>query len=140
MSFCITNFGSLLVGGRDQRDPDFTAYLALLKSLSKDNPRPSLEHTDFVNLQPGSFLLSCAADINYVVGDPNGRTLQPGNLVIISDSIQKRGWTSTTSEPIVVEIPQHTQRCTPTCSSPSRGQLFISPSRSNHSRNEKDWE
>ena len=104
MSFCITNFGSLLVGGRDQRDPDFTAYLALLKSLSKDNPRPSLEHTDFVNLQPGSFLLSCAADINYVVGDPNGRTLQPGNLVIISDSIQKRGWTSTTSEPIVVEI------------------------------------
>jgi hypothetical protein len=104
VSFCITNFGSLLVGGRDQRDPDFTAYLALLKSLSKDNPRPSLEHTDFVNLQPGSFLLSCAADINYVVGDPNGRTLQPGNLVIISDSIQKRGWTSTTSEPIVVEI------------------------------------
>ena len=104
MSFCITNFCSLLVGWRDQRDPDFTAYLALLKSLSKDNPRPSLEHTDFVNLQPGSFLLSCAADINYVVGDPNGRTLQPGNLVIISDSIQKRGWTSTTSEPIVVEI------------------------------------
>lgn len=104
MSFCITNFGSLLVGGRDQRDPDFTAYLALLQSLSTDNPRPSLEHTDFVNLQPGSFLLSCAADINYVVGDPNGRTLQPGNLVIISDSIQKRGWTSTTSEPIVVEI------------------------------------
>ena len=104
MSFCITNFCSLLVGWRDQRDPDFTAYLALLKSLSKDNPRPSLEHTDFVNLQPGSFLLSCAADINYVVGDPNGRTLQPGNLVIISDSIQKRSWTSTTSEPIVVEI------------------------------------
>ncbi len=104
MSFCITNFGSLLVGGRDQRDPDFTAYLALLQSLSTDNPLPRLQHNDFVNLQPGVFLLSCAANINYVVGDPNGRTLQPHNLRIISASIKQHGWISETTEPIVVEI------------------------------------